>query len=428
MLLIIDALIYNLALICTFALRFKGTLPAENFDVYRELWPWFTLITLICMYIFGLFDRNRKPDYIALSFDIFKSQLMSTVLLVMTAFFARSFAMPRLVILLSVIMTTIFLSLWRSLRLNRLLKHKYPQKIIVIGDKSASAEIVSEFKTHGHGLWSASEMNDYGEFLDFNEDEMEHISAVIVTSDIGAEAILRLIFACENSNVRVLLIPGLYELFLGQGQISVMAGIPVVEIVSRIPEWRLTFKRVMDIAIALPALAVFTLFLPLIALIIKADSKGTVFFSQKRLGLKGSSFTIYKLRTMIADAEAGTGPVLASEGDSRVTRVGRWLRKTRIDEMPQLINVLTGEMSIVGPRPERPELHEEILKKLPSFQMRLRIKPGLTGMAQIYGRYDTSHANKLRYDLAYIQSMSALLDIRLIFETLRVLFTLHGAR
>lgn len=162
----------------------------------------------------------------------------------------------------------------------------------------------------------------------------------------------------------------------------------------------------------------------IIPLTIKLDDRGPVFYSQKRLGRNGKEFTVRKFRSMVTNAENGTGAVWASKNDSRITRVGRILRHTALDELPQVINVWTGDMSIVGPRPERPELHRKFTEATPEFDHRLLVRPGMAGMAQVYGEYDLAPPSKLNYDIAYIGSMSLFMDIKLL--TLAVFNTMLG--
>lgn len=150
-------------------------------------------------------------------------------------------------------------------------------------------------------------------------------------------------------------------------------------------------------------------------------------YTQKRVGLNGYIFKIYKLRSMYIDAEKD-GPRWASENDERVTKVGRIIRKTRIDELPQLVNILKGDMSIIGPRPERPELIKEFIKYLPDFNDRLLVKPGITGWAQVNGGYTLTPKEKLEFDKYYIQNRGFKLDLLILIKTIMVIFTIHGAR
>ena len=180
-------------------------------------------------------------------------------------------------------------------------------------------------------------------------------------------------------------------------------------------------KRVVDIIFSVLGLIVSSPFFLVIAFLIKATDGGPVFYKQLRLTKGRQEFMIYKFRTMIQDAEKDGHARLASEKDDRILPVGRFLRATRLDELPQLINILKGEMSVVGPRPERPELAEEIEKELPEFAYRLKVKAGLTGYAQIYGKYNTTSYDKLKLDLTYIRNYSFFLDLKLMIMTPKIM-------
>ena len=180
-------------------------------------------------------------------------------------------------------------------------------------------------------------------------------------------------------------------------------------------------KRALDVVLSAVGLVALSPLLALIALAIRLDSPGPVVFHQKRFGKDRKLFEIYKFRTMVQNAESLSGARLASEHDPRILPVGRLLRATRLDELPQIYNILKGEMSVVGPRPERPELAAEILKEVPEFSYRLKVKAGLTGYAQIYGKYNTTFYDKLKMDLMYIRNYSLLLDLKLILMTPKIL-------
>jgi lipopolysaccharide/colanic/teichoic acid biosynthesis glycosyltransferase len=164
----------------------------------------------------------------------------------------------------------------------------------------------------------------------------------------------------------------------------------------------------------------------LAALVIKISSKGPVFYSQTRVGLGGKTFKIYKLRSMIQDAEASTGPILAKQNDPRVTRFGKFIRQTRIDELPQLFNIIIGDMSFVGPRPERPEFVKKFESTMPWYRERSRVRPGVTGLAQVRGNYSSSAETKLKYDLAYLSNQSLSLDIQILARTVKTIMTRSG--
>ncbi|MFE7821649.1 sugar transferase [Priestia megaterium] len=186
-------------------------------------------------------------------------------------------------------------------------------------------------------------------------------------------------------------------------------------------------KRMVDIVISFVALVVLLPLILLFALIVMIETPGSPFFLQERLGKNGRPFTIMKLRSMYSDAEKN-GAQWAVKNDSRVTKVGKLIRQTRIDELPQLWNVLKGDMSIVGPRPERAVFIEEFQKTVPAFSQRLAVKPGLTGWAQINGGYELTPAEKLELDLYYIHHTNIRFDVKIMIKTLRVIVTGDGSR
>ena len=191
------------------------------------------------------------------------------------------------------------------------------------------------------------------------------------------------------------------------------------------------FKRLFDIAVAGFGLVLSLPILAIAAVLIKLSSRGPAIYKQARVGKDGQIFNIYKLRTMIINAEDKTGAVWASEDDSRVTSIGKFLRKTHIDELPQLVNVLNGTMSIIGPRPERPEIVKKLKKYIRGYEKRIKVKPGITGLAQVWHKYDETIRDvkkKIKYDLLYIRKMCLMVDLRILLRTVFVVLTGRGAR
>jgi exopolysaccharide biosynthesis polyprenyl glycosylphosphotransferase len=225
--------------------------------------------------------------------------------------------------------------------------------------------------------------------------------------------------------VEVRLVPDILQYAALNATLEDVDGTPVINL-SQVPleGWSSLVKRVVDIAIAGAALLVLLPLLPLVAAAIWLEDRGPIFYRQERMGLDGKSFLILKLRSMRVDAEATTGPVWATRNDPRRTRVGELLRRWSIDELPQLWNVLRGDMSIVGPRPERPTFVHEFKHKLPQYMIRHRVRAGITGWAQVHGwRGNTSIKKRLQYDLYYIENWSLGLDFKILWMTLR-----HGLR
>lgn len=252
-----------------------------------------------------------------------------------------------------------------------------------------------------------------------------HVDEVIIAMpDAPDEELVRLIGLCQRDRVSIKLFPNVYEIITSGVTIDDLGGLPLLSVRDvALRGWKLTFKRAMDIAGSVIGLILLSPIMMLIAVLIKLDSKGPVFFVQERMGLDAKPFPVIKFRSMRIDAEAG-GPGWTVHDDPRVTRLGRFIRKYSIDEFPQFINVLLGEMSLVGPRPEQPAFVNQFRQLIPRYMERHREKAGLTGWAQVNGlRGDTSITERTKYDLWYIENWSVWLDIKIIIRTLaRVLF------
>ncbi|KWU39103.1 UDP-phosphate N-acetylgalactosaminyl-1-phosphate transferase [Levilactobacillus brevis] len=192
--------------------------------------------------------------------------------------------------------------------------------------------------------------------------------------------------------------------------------------------WKLFVKRIFDLTVGLIGTVLSSPIVLVFAILVKLTSKGPAFYKQERVGLMGKSFNVIKLRSMYQDAEAQTGAVWAQKNDPRITPIGRFMRKTRVDELPQFWNVLKGDMSLVGPRPERPVLTEEFSRQFSDFPKRLRIIPGITGYAQINGGYDITPDEKCKLDNYYIEHFSVWFDIKMLLGTVKIVFTGDGAR
>lgn len=265
---------------------------------------------------------------------------------------------------------------------------------------------------------------DYVDNLEKVIDNYDVKNIVIALEKHEDNVMMNVLNICEGKNVSLKIVPDLYDIISGQARTSQIYGFPLIDIMPELmPEWEKKVKRILDILVSF---LILILSMPLIigfAIAIKIDSKGPVFYKQERIGLKGRIFNILKFRSMIVDAEKVSGPVWSAKDDPRVTRVGKIIRKMRIDEIPQMYNIFKGEMSLVGPRPERPYFVEKLSKEIPLYKRRLKVRPGVTGWAQVKHKYDETIDDvktKLRYDLFYIENMSLRMDLNILFRTVFV--------
>lgn len=442
----VDLLLLHAGYLAAFWLKFGWSVPPENLAAYRLTWPWLTLTAAVLFYFYGLYGsyRWRWTEVFA---SLLCAVFFQAVAGMAVTFFARGFAFPRTVLLLSPLVQLFLLGTWRRAAWHLERKFLPKTKVLVAGRGAEAASIAAKLESLTGGavrliglvlesesggtagrrknaLGSAAGPYPVIGTVDDFDNTLSQASPdqVFICSGLPLAAKASLVLTCVDRGVKVFLVPDLYEILLAETRLEQVDDIPVFAIdYLAIPQEAAVLKRVTDILFSLAALILTLPLFILIALAVKLDSPGPVFYRQKRLTLQGKPFYIYKFRTMVENAENDSGPVLASEGDPRVTRVGRFLRTFRLDELPQLINVLTGDMSIVGPRPERPYFVRELTRKMPEYTYRMNVKSGITGLAQVAGRYSTSPEYKLKYDLLYTKSYSLAKDLAILLQTVKVL-------
>ena len=310
--------------------------------------------------------------------------------------------------------------------------------IVGEGEKAANLfEMISKYPQLGYkitGFISLSKNSDvkYLSPIENISDTITQmqISEVLIALEPGEkEKLVDVIKFCTGNDVHLMIMPDMYEIVSGMARTNQIYGVPLIEVMPEImPAGSKLFKRIFDILLSLFLLILYSPLLIISMLLIKLTSKGPVFYKQERVGRNEKTFIMYKFRSMVQNAEE-YGPEWAGEQDPRITKVGKILRKMYIDEIPQLVNVLKNEMSIVGPRPERPFFVKKLKSEIPYYYKRLSVKPGITGWAQIKHKYDSSLEDvkeKLQYDFYYIENMSLKLDFKIMINTTIVVLLMKG--
>jgi sugar transferase (PEP-CTERM system associated) len=402
----------------------------------------------LSLYYFDLYDLKAFRSNIELGIRLLQSLGVSSILLAFLYYLFPPLIIGRGIFFISLGFIGVAIVSWRILY-NHILKTRHlDQRIMIVGAgplaKNIAKEIVEGMDTGfkvigfitnhpeevGEKLVNPSIIGDQSQILDLATKERVDRIIVAIEERRGKFPDAQLL-ECKMRGIAIEEGIEFYEHLTGRLQVESLR--PSFLIFSggfkksKLAMWT---KRVTGFALSLIGLILLSPFILVISVLIKIDSRGPVFYRQERVGEKGKTFNLLKFRSMVEDAEAN-GPVWAEKEDQRITRVGRWLRRWRLDEIPQMLNVLKGDMSFVGPRPERSFFVEKLRKEIPFYDQRFSVKPGVTGWAQIRYRYGASTEDameKLKYDLYYIKNLSPLYDLIIIFETIKVVLFAKGAR
>jgi exopolysaccharide biosynthesis polyprenyl glycosylphosphotransferase len=423
----------------------RGLLPGDRLQIFSRDWLIVLLIQFSTLYFLGFYDPPRPRGLGETLRRLGFASTLQAVALIAIWFLSDS-VFPRSVLLLFLVFDALLLFAWRSF-IDRIGKRKI-RRVAIVGGSAAARELALALRANrwyglevvGFALLPREAMPQgegaeaLGPFLGAPEDLPRLLAAgdiddlILAGSDDTWQT--RLIDSLadarpERSNV--LLLPGPFESLIGRMRYRWVNDLPLIEVV-RESEWRINrpVKRTLDLIggtllllLALPLMAA-------VALAIRLSSPGAVLYRQVRIGRDRKSFTLVKFRTMRPDAEAESGEILAQPGDPRLTPIGALLRGFRLDELPQLFNVLNGSMSLVGPRPERPGFVQTYLREVPGYAERFSVAPGVTGLAQVNGDYYSSPQNKLRFELAYIANWSVWLDLSILLRTVKIVLTSRG--
>ncbi len=356
--------------------------------------------------------------------NLIYSQIISVVFANVFTYFQIAVIDKRFVnpgyILLMTLADVIFILAWTQV-FQMIYRSMFPPRKMILVEGNRKDYHLKDKINSREDKYEICETVSYRDGMDKIEKKIAGYDAVIL-GDIPSHYRNQLLKYCFEKGIRSYSVPKISDVLLRSSDELNLFDTPLLLSrnmgLSIEQRW---VKRLEDVIIASLMMILFSPVFLIAAVSIKLTDRGPVFYKQERLTQDGKKFMIYKFRTMVVDAEKLSGPVLAAEKDPRILPVGRILRATRLDELPQIINILKGEMSVVGPRPERPELAEEIQKNIPEFSYRLKVKAGLTGYAQVYGKYNTTSYDKLKLDLMYIRKYSLLLDLKLILMTPKIM-------
>ena len=417
---LVDLALINAAYVLAFLVRYSWTLPAFNFEPYVASAPFITIAALVYFDLFGLLKFYRK-SFQEIAVSIFKGVFLLSVTTVTITYFLRGFSFPRLVLIIAPVFQLILLFIWKGFVLFIRRHVTSDMSLMVIGERDELSTVIAKME---HTLKRARLHIRY--IIPSDEIEkafrrMKDVDEVFISDAVPDDIKVKIITQCLADKKVVYIVPGLFEISLSNARMVHFEDMPayMVDRLGLTVEQRF-FKRAFDIAVSFIGVVITLPLMLCISALVRLTSRGPAIYRQTRLTAKNRQFNVLKFRTMYEGSENESGPVLSGRADPRITKVGRVLRNFRLDELPQLFNVLKGDMSFVGPRPERPYFVEQFSKEIPEYDYRYLVKAGITGYAQIHGKYDTSPMDKLKYDLLYIKDYSLLLDIKLILQTFKV--------
>lgn len=440
-----DALLISINFVCVYLFRFYTVFPIykgiPEFSAYLKAIPAATFVWMLIFAHYGLYNISNIESRWNQAGNVTRAVLWGAVALLAASTLYRAFQYSTLVIVISGVSSIIIINLYRFLishiRIRMLEKLHEKKRILIIGTGDTASRLAVTFRDSPqyvsnvigflttHPEMVGSEIMGF-KVIDTLENMDKYFSRKIVDemiltlSTLSHEKIVDFIVKCSKELVSWKMIPDIMQMTVARLGLEEINGIPIM----RQKELPLDYvgnrilKRVFDIAGSLIGVMVFLLVTPVLGIIIKTTSKGPLLYKQQRVGEDGKVFTLFKFRSMRSGAEDETGPVWAKKNDERRTPIGCFMRRYNIDELPQFWNVLKGNMSLVGPRPERPHFVYKFKEQIPYYMARHRVKSGITGWAQISGyRGDTSITGRTKYDIYYMENWSLMFDLRIVIMT-----------
>ncbi len=426
---------------------FAGLLPNALPSGFSSLWLPTVLLALTFVFIqyaFGVFDLWHSSSL----GNWLQRVLPANLVLIAAAFsylyLTQNFAFPRSLLVVLFAVNYLATALWRVLYFK--ITEADLSDVVLVGQWADVSPLIKEISTppfSSHlravavflsGSAESVPPESQRSYLCLPFEEFEnytsknpHTSVILAPSDTFQRQAFQCVLNAAQKGLSIYAVPTIYEILLGRLQHLRIHDLPLLELrLEPSSGLSVTTKRIFDFVLSAFLIIVLSPLMLTIATLVKITSAGPALYSQVRIGYLGREFRIYKFRSMIVNAEVGAGAVLAKKGDARITKFGKFMRATRLDELPQLWNVLRGEMSFVGPRPERPNFVSEYDRRIPGYSERHRIRPGVTGLAQVSGGYLSSPEVKLKYDLAYISNQNVFFDAQILFRTMKTILTRSG--
>ncbi len=429
-----------------YQLRFSGLIVPTHkgipsIEAYFRAMVFVVPIFLIIFRVYQLYRPERHIRRVYELLNVIKAITMAIVCLMALTFIYREFTYSRMVLLFAWIFSIFICCAGRYFLIQfeyRIRRSRDRERALLIGANRNSRVLIHWARENPH-----YGQDIVGILTNHNSSEGKHIEGVPILGDlkdldqiiasqqiheviltdpaVPREVAAELMLKCESKMIGFKLVADFYGLITHHVDVEYISNIPLLGLKGLPLDdlWNHSLKRLFDLVISFVLLVLLSLFLSLIALMIKLSDRGPIFYQQERIGQDGKRFNLYKFRTMSVDAEKKTGPVWAQPNDLRVTPIGKFLRRVNCDELPQLWNVLMGDMSLVGPRPERPHFVEQFKDQIPRYVARHKIKSGLTGWAQIHGlRGNTSLEERIKYDLYYMENWNVMMDVEILFATL----------
>lgn len=430
-LLFIDIAILYGSLVAMLGLRYQDNF-LEEYQIH--LLPFVIIFTiwLIVFYIANLYDPRTLRNSIFFYSRLFEAVIVSTVISTSFFYLIPFFGIaPKTNLVLFIVIFAMLELGFRSL-FNNIVETKFKKLTLIVGNNTQAQELAVFIKENPQLGYDLKEIID--------AQQTAHLSEALATSDLDTviispnayniSEITEIFYKALGRKINFYSLATFYERLTGRVPLGSINQVWFLENLSEGDKRAYEIsKRFGDIVFGIIFGIISLVLYPFVILAVQFSSPGPLFYTQKRIGRLGKPFEMIKFRTMIQDAEATTGAVWAQDGDQRITGIGKFLRRTRIDELPQLWNIVKGEMSLVGPRAERPEFHNLLKKEVPFYEERYLIKPGLSGWAQInypYGSSVKDATEKLKYDLYYIKNRSFFLDIGIILKTIRIALSQAG--